>query len=142
MRLTVEKNLRIGLACKSASTLIPAELFESFPVLKQMLNRRDGDFSVGQRQRLAIARRLTVKPKMLILDEPTKGIRPNVINDAGRVIRMLADRGDRALFSGEQYHDFAKKLADVYLVMERGGTVARCACKDVKAKGVRQLQAI
>ena len=141
-RLTVEENLRMGLASKSASTPIPPELYELFPVLKQMLNRRGGDLSGGQQQQLAIARALAAKPKLLILDEPTEGIQPSIIKDIGRVIRMLADRGDMAIILVEQYYDFAAELADDYLVMERGEFIARGAGKDMEAKRVRQLVAI
>ena len=141
-RLTVEENLRIGLAYKSATTPIPVELFELFPVLKQMLNRRGGDLSGGQQQQLAIARALAAQPKMLILDEPTEGIQPSIIKDIGRVIRMLADRGDMAILLVEQYYDFAEELADDYLVMERGELIARGLGKDMQANGVRQLVAI
>lgn len=141
-RLTVEENLRMGLAYKSASTPIPVELFELFPVLKQMINRRGGDLSGGQQQQLAIARALAAKPKLLILDEPTEGIQPSIIKDIGRVIRMLADRGDMAILLVEQYYDFAQELADDYLVMQRGEFIARGAGKDMEANGVRQLVAI
>ena len=141
-RLTVEENLRMGLAYKSAGTAIPAELYELFPVLKQMLNRRGGDLSGGQQQQLAIARALAAKPKLLILDEPTEGIQPSIIQDIGRVIRMLADRGDMAILLVEQYYDFAEELADDYLVMERGEFIARGRGKDMQANGVRQLVAI
>ncbi|MDB5871447.1 MAG: amino acid/amide transporter ATP-binding protein 2, family [Ramlibacter sp.] len=141
-RLTVEENLRMGLAYKSAGTPIPAELFELFPVLKQMLGRRGGDLSGGQQQQLAIARALAAKPKLLILDEPTEGIQPSIIKDIGRVIRMLADRGDMAILLVEQYYDFARELADDYLVMERGEFIARGLGKDMETQGVRQLVAI
>ena len=141
-RLTVEENLRMGLAYKSAGTPIPAELFELFPVLKQMLARRGGDLSGGQQQQLAIARALAAKPKLLVLDEPTEGIQPSIIKDIGRVIRMLADRGDMAILLVEQYYDFAQELADDYLVMERGEFIARGLGKDMEAQGVRQLVAI
>ena len=141
-RLTVEENLRMGLAYKSAGTPIPAELFELFPVLKQMINRRGGDLSGGQQQQLAIARALAAKPKLLILDEPTEGIQPSIIKDIGRVIRMLADRGDMAILLVEQYYDFAQELADDYLVMQRGEFIARGAGKDMETNGVRQLVAI
>ena len=141
-RLTVEENLRMGLAYKSAGTPIPAELFELFPVLKAMLNRRGGDLSGGQQQQLAIARALAAKPTLLILDEPTEGIQPSIIKDIGRVIRMLADRGDMAILLVEQYYDFAEELADDYLVMERGEFIARGLGKDMQAHGVRQLVAI
>ena len=141
-RLTVEENLRMGLAYKSASTPIPAELYELFPVLKQMLNRRGGDLSGGQQQQLAIARALAAKPKLLILDEPTEGIQPSIIKDIGRVIRMLADRGDMAILLVEQYYDFAQELADNYVVMERGAVLASGLGKDMEANGVRQMIAI
>ncbi|MBT2335508.1 urea ABC transporter ATP-binding subunit UrtE [Variovorax paradoxus] len=141
-RLTVEENLRMGLAYKSGSTPIPQELFDLFPVLKQMINRRGGDLSGGQQQQLAIARALAPKPKLLILDEPTEGIQPSIIKDIGRVIRMLADRGDMAIVLCEQYYDFAQELADDYLVMERGEVIARGLGKDMEAQGVRQLVAI
>ena len=145
-RLTVEENLRMGLAYKSGGTQIPAELFDLFPILKQMLNRRGGDLSGGQQQQLAIARALAPKPRLLILDEPTEGIQPSIIKDIGRVIRMLADRGmdgqPVAVLLCEQYYDFAQELADDYLVMERGEVIARGAGRDMEIDGVRQLVAI
>jgi urea transport system ATP-binding protein len=141
-RLTVEENLRMGLAYKPAGTPVPAELFELFPVLKQMIGRRGGDLSGGQQQQLAIARALAAGPKVLILDEPTEGIQPSVIKDIGRVIRMLADRGTMAIILVEQYYDFAAELADQYLVMERGEIILRGAGKDMEADGVRQQMSI
>ena len=141
-RLTVEENLRMGLAYRPGSTPVPAELYELFPVLKQMRGRRGGDLSGGQQQQLAIARALAPNPKLLILDEPTEGIQPSIIKDIGRVIRMLADRGDMAIVLCEQYYDFAQELADDYLVMERGEVIARGLGKDMEAQGVRQLVAI
>jgi urea transport system ATP-binding protein len=141
-RLTVQDNLLMGLAYKSASTPIPAELFELFPVLKQMIPRRGGDLSGGQQQQLAIARALAAKPKLLILDEPTEGIQPSIIKDIGRVIRMLADRGDMAIVLCEQYYDFAEELADDYLVMQRGEVIASGPGSEMQAKGIRQLVAI
>ncbi|MBP7548627.1 MAG: urea ABC transporter ATP-binding subunit UrtE [Corallincola sp.] len=141
-RLTVEENLRMGLAYKSASTPIPSELYELFPVLKQMLHRRGGDLSGGQQQQLAIARALAPGPKLLILDEPTEGIQPSIIKDIGRVIRMLADRGTMAIVLCEQYYDFAEELADEYIVMERGEVIASGKGADMQANGVRKLVAI
>jgi urea transport system ATP-binding protein len=141
-RLTVEENLRMGLAYKPARTPVPAQLFELFPVLKQMLHRRGGDLSGGQQQQLAIARALAAGPKLLILDEPTEGIQPSIIKDIGRVIRMLADRGDMAIILVEQYYDFAAELADQYLVMERGEVIRRGRGRDMEADGVRRLMSI
>ena len=141
-RLTVEDNLRMGLASKPAGTPIPPELFELFPVLKQMRQRRGGDLSGGQQQQLAIARALAASPKLLILDEPTEGIQPSIIKDIGRVIRMLADRGDMAIVLVEQYYDFAQALADDYVVMERGSVLAHGRGSDMEADAVRQLVAI
>ena len=141
-RLTVEDNLLMGLAYKKASEPIPAELFELFPVLKQMIHRRGGDLSGGQQQQLAIARALAAGPKLLILDEPTEGIQPSIIKDIGRVIRMLADRGNMAIVLVEQFYDFADELADQYLVMERGEIIQRGRGKDMEAEGVRRLMSI
>ena len=145
-RLTVEENLRMGLAYKSASTPIPPEMYELFPVLQQMRHRRGGDLSGGQQQQLAIARALAAAPKLLILDEPTEGIQPSIIKDIGRVIRMLADRGMNgqrmAVVLVEQYYDFAAELADQYLVMERGEIVQRGRGADMEAEGARQRMSI
>jgi len=141
-RLTVEENLRMGLASKPGSTPLPPELFDLFPVLKQMINRRGGDLSGGQQQQLAIARALAFGPKLLMLDEPTEGIQPSIIKDIGRVIRMLADRKTMAIVLVEQFYDFAAELADQYLVMERGEVVASGRGADMAADGVKQLMAI
>jgi urea transport system ATP-binding protein len=141
-RLTVEENLRMGLAVRPGGTPIPPELFELFPVLKQMLGRRGGDLSGGQQQQLAIARALAAGPKLLMLDEPTEGIQPSIIKDIGRVIRMLADRKTMAIVLVEQYYDFAAALADQYLVMERGQVVARGRGADMQADRVRERLAL
>ena len=110
-RLTVEENLRMGAA------KVPEHIFEMFPVLKAMLGRRGGDLSGGQQQQLAIGRALAMKPRILILDEPTEGIQPSIIKDIERAIRSLAAAGDMAILLVEQYYDFARSLADQYLVM-------------------------
>ena len=141
-RLTVEDNLRMGLASKSGSTPIPPELFEMFPVLQQMRQRRGGDLSGGQQQQLAIARALAAGPKLLLLDEPTEGIQPSIIKDIGRVIRSLAERMTMAIVLVEQYYDFAEELADQFLVMERGEIVLRGRGSEMKALGVREKMSI
>ncbi|MEF9947235.1 MAG: urea ABC transporter ATP-binding subunit UrtE [Comamonas sp.] len=141
-RLSVEDNLRMGLSYCSSRTKIPGELYELFPVLKQMLHRRGGDLSGGQQQQLAIARALAPQPKILILDEPTEGIQPSIIKDIGRVIRMLANRGDMAILLCEQYYDFAEELADHYVVMERGEVLASGPGSEMQARNVRSLVAI
>jgi urea transport system ATP-binding protein len=141
-RLTVEENLRMGLATRGAAVQIPTELFDLFPVLKQMLQRRGGDLSGGQQQQLAIARALAAGPKLLILDEPTEGIQPSIIKDIGRVIRMLADRKTMAIVLVEQYVDFAAELADQYLVMERGEVIARGAGTAMDRDEMRRLVSI
>ncbi|MGC9236037.1 MAG: urea ABC transporter ATP-binding subunit UrtE [Thiomonas sp.] len=141
-RLTVEENLRMGLAYKPGAATVPEELFDLFPVLKQMRSRRGGDLSGGQQQQLAIARALVAGPKLLILDEPTEGIQPSIIKDIERVIRMLAQRGDMAILLVEQYYDFAKSLADTYCVMSRGEVVKLGKGVEMDADGVRDLIAV
>jgi len=141
-RLTVEDNLRMGLATQKAGTPIPAELFEMFPILDQMRHRRGGDLSGGQQQQLAIARALAGAPRLLVLDEPTEGIQPSIIKDIGRVIQQLAKRGDMAILLCEQYYDFAEELADHYLVMERGEVIAQGPGSEMQSKGIRQLVSI
>ena len=140
-RLTVEENLRMGLATRPAGTPIPPALFELFPVLEAMLGRRGGDLSGGQQQQLAIARALAAGPRLLVLDEPTEGIQPSVIKDIGRVIRRLAREGldgrRLAIVLVEQYYDFAAELADRYVVMERGAVVQAGAGADMAADAVR-----
>ena len=140
-RLTVLENLQMGLATKAASAKVPDELYELFPVLAQMQSRRGGDLSGGQQQQLAIARALAAKPKLLVLDEPTEGIQPSIIKDIGRVIKMLALRGDMAILLCEQYYDFAQELADQYCVMERGEVIAHGPGSEMESKGIRQLVA-
>ena len=122
-RLTVLENLKTGLAAAKGAKTIPDEIFELFPVLDQMLHRRGGDLSGGQQQQLSIARALVTRPTCLVLDEPTEGIQPSIIKDIGRVITLLAQRGDMAILLVEQYLDFARELADRFSVMERGEVV-------------------
>jgi urea transport system ATP-binding protein len=141
-RLTVMDNLRMGLASMPSGSDVPAELFELFPVLAQMKNRRGGDLSGGQQQQLAIARALAPGPRLLLLDEPTEGIQPSVIKDIGRVIRKLADRQTMAIVLVEQFYDFAAELADAYVVMERGEVVARGAGAAMESDGVRTLMSV
>jgi urea transport system ATP-binding protein len=141
-RLTVEENLEMGLATRPRASSVPPRVFELFPVLGQMLRRRGGDLSGGQQQQLAIGRALAMGPKLLILDEPTEGIQPSIIKDIERAIRSLAAAGDLAILLVEQYYDFARSLADQYLVMERGEIVARGAGADMERDGVKRLLAV
>ena len=119
--LTVRENLETGYGClPKADQLVPDHIFELFPVLSEMQNRRGGDLSGGQQQQLAIARALITRPKLLLLDEPTEGIQPNIIQQIGDVISLLRDTGDMAIVLVEQYFEFAYGLADRFLVMRQG----------------------
>ena len=119
--LSVKENLETGFSCLPRSDHdIPDDIFDLFPVLHEMRNRRGGDLSGGQQQQLAFARALITRPKLLLLDEPTEGIQPNIIQQIGRVIAMLRDRGDMAIILVEQYFDFAFELADRFVVLRRG----------------------
>ena len=141
-RLTVEENLRMGLATRPLRADVPARIYEMFPVLRQMLRRRGGDLSGGQQQQLAIGRALAAGPKLLILDEPTEGIQPSIIKDIERAIRSLAETGEMAILLVEQYYDFARSLANQYLVMERGEIIRRGAGADMDRDEVRALLAL
>lgn len=137
-RLSVEENILTGFAARGASARsIPREIFDMFPVLEQMLSRRGGDLSGGQQQQLAIARALVMRPKLLILDEPTEGIQPSIIKDIERVIRSLAGRGEMAILLVEQYYDFASALADHYVVMRRGEVIKTGSGNMMEQDGVR-----
>jgi urea transport system ATP-binding protein len=141
-RLSVQENLQMGLAAKKANATVPDFVFEMFPVLKQMLNRRGGDLSGGQQQQLAIGRALAMRPRLLILDEPTEGIQPSIIKDIERAIRSLVAAGDIAVLLVEQYYDFAKSLADHYVVLSRGEVVARGLGADMDRDNVRAHLAV
>ena len=143
-RLTVEENLLMGMAVKSGrkAKVIREEVYELFPVLKDMLQRRGGDLSGGQQQQLAIARALLADPQLLILDEPTEGIQPSIIKDIERVIRLLRERGDMAILLCEQYFDFAKALADQFVVLSRGSVVASGGPAEIDGEDVKRHLAI
>ena len=119
--LSVKENLEIGFSClEKEKRFIPRQIFEMFPVLSDMLNRRGGDLSGGQQQQLAIARALVTRPRLLLLDEPTEGIQPNIIMQIGKVIGSLREEGSIAIVLVEQYFDFAYELSDYTYVMKRG----------------------
>jgi urea transport system ATP-binding protein len=141
-RLTVEENLVMGLATRPPRSAIPERIYELFPVLKTMLRRRGGDLSGGQQQQLAIGRALAMQPRLLILDEPTEGIQPSIIKEIERAIRTLAASGEMAILLVEQYYDFARSLADQYLVMERGEIVKSGAGVDMERDAVKRLLAV
>lgn len=143
-RLTVEENLLMGMASKSGKTasLIKGEVYELFPVLKEMLQRRGGDLSGGQQQQLAIARALLAEPQLIILDEPTEGIQPSIIKDIERVIRLLRQRGDIGILLCEQYFDFAHALADKFVVLSRGEVVASGTQDQMDSEDVKRHLAV
>ena len=135
--LTVRENLETGFALlPRGRRSIPPEVFTLFPVLKDMLNRRGGDLSGGQQQQLAIGRAMVMRPRLLVLDEPTEGIQPSIIKDIGRAIGWLRDQGGLAILLVEQYFDFARDLADSYCVMDRGEVVEEGSGADIR--GVRE----
>ena len=137
--LSVEENLQTGYAALPRSLRhVPDEIFELFPVLKDMLSRRGGDLSGGQQQQLAIARALVTRPRLLVLDEPTEGIQPSIIKDIERVIRVLAGRGDMAIVLVEQYFEFARDLADTFAVMDRGEVVMTGTSENMVEADVRR----
>jgi urea transport system ATP-binding protein len=138
--LSVRENLETGFApLRRADRTIPEEVFELFPVLKQMLPRRGGDLSGGQQQQLAIGRALVMRPKLLILDEPTEGIQPSIIKDIGRAIRYLRDKAGIAVLLVEQYLDFCRELADEIYVMDRGVVVHKGPAQDLDSPEVRRM---
>ncbi len=139
-RLTVEENIVMGMATLPGRQArhIAGEIYDLFPVLKTMLRRRGGDLSGGQQQQLAIARALVQRPRLIILDEPTEGIQPSIIKDIGRVVRLLRERGDIAVLLCEQYFDFARELADEFVVLSRGEVVARGTQAQMDGEDVRR----
>ncbi len=136
-RLSVHENLRMGLATKRGDAAVPDRVFQMFPVLRTMLRRRGGDLSGGQQQQLAIGRALAMAPKLLVLDEPTEGIQPSIIKDIERAIRAIAAEGRMAIVLVEQYYDFARSLADRYVVLSRGEVVRSGKGEDMDRDGVR-----
>lgn len=124
--LTVRENLETGFALlPRAERKVPDEIYELFPVLRDMSHRRGGDLSGGQQQQLAIARAMITRPRVLLLDEPTEGIQPNIIQQIGRVITLLKERGDMAILLVEQYFEFAYGLADTFYVLKRGAVALK-----------------
>jgi urea transport system ATP-binding protein len=122
--MTVMENLESGFACLPKDEhKVPEQIWDLFPILKEFINRRGGDLSGGQQQQLAIARALITKPRVLLLDEPTEGIQPNIIQQIGRVISKLRDQGDMAIILVEQYFDFTYGLADSFFAVNRGAVV-------------------
>ncbi|GBR05826.1 urea ABC transporter ATP-binding subunit UrtE [Asaia siamensis] len=141
--MTVRENLETGLALlPRGQRRLPDEIFDLFPVLAKMMARRGGDLSGGQQQQLAIARALVIKPRLLVLDEPTEGIQPSIIKDIGRVIDSLRQRGDMAILLVEQYFDFAFELAQQIVVLDRGRVVVSGAAETLEADDVRRYVAI
>ncbi|MEX1033557.1 MAG: urea ABC transporter ATP-binding subunit UrtE [Cellvibrionaceae bacterium] len=137
-QLSVYENLKTGFATLPRNQRsISGEIFDLFPVLQQMLRRRGGDLSGGQQQQLAIARALVMRPKLLILDEPTEGIQPSIIKDIHKVITILRQQGEMAILLVEQYFEFARELADDYIVMDRGEVVLSGAGADMDEAKVR-----
>ena len=137
--LTVRENLETGFAVlPRGQRKVPDEIFDLFPILKTMLRRRGGDLSGGQQQQLSIARALVMKPRLIVLDEPTEGIQPSIIKDIGRVIALLRARGDIAILLVEQYFDFAHELAQTMVVMDRGDIVLAGRREDLDEADVRR----
>jgi urea transport system ATP-binding protein len=141
--LTVRENLQTGFAVlPRGERRVPDEIHDLFPVLRTMLGRRGGDLSGGQQQQLAIARALVMRPRLLVLDEPTEGIQPSIIKDIGRVLSLLRGRGDMAILLVEQYFDFAHDLADRIAVMDRGDIVLEGTPQELDEHHVRRLLSV
>jgi urea transport system ATP-binding protein len=141
--LTVEENLKTGFApLKREDRSIPNDVFSLFPVLGGMLGRRGGDLSGGQQQQLAIGRALVMRPRLLLLDEPTEGIQPSIIKDIGRAIAYLRNLGQIAVVLVEQYLDFARELGDHFAVMDRGAIVYSCTRDTMDEAALKRAMAI
>jgi urea transport system ATP-binding protein len=141
--LTVEENLKTGFApLKRDDRSIPDDVFALFPVLNDMLGRRGGDLSGGQQQQLAIGRALVMRPKLLLLDEPTEGIQPSIIKDIGRAISYLRNLGNIAIVLVEQYLDFACELGDSFAVMDRGAVKFTCDRSNLDASEISRQMAL
>jgi urea transport system ATP-binding protein len=141
--LTVEENLKTGFApLDRAARAVPDDVFSLFPVLKTMLRRRGGDLSGGQQQQLAIGRALVMRPRLLLLDEPTEGIQPSIIKDIGRAITYLRSLGKIAIVLVEQYLDFARELGDHFVVMDRGAVVYSCSRESLDEAALWRAMAI
>ena len=141
--LTVEENLKTGFApLKRENRSIPDDVFSLFPVLNGMLRRRGGDLSGGQQQQLAIGRALVMRPRLLLLDEPTEGIQPSIIKDIGRAITYLRNLGQIAVVLVEQYLDFARELGDHFVVMDRGAIVYSCTRDTMDEAALKRAMAI
>jgi urea transport system ATP-binding protein len=137
--LTVEENLRIGLAARrDRAKQIPGYIYELFPVLKEMLGRRGGDLSGGQQQQLAIGRALVIDPKLLILDEPTEGIQPNIVHEIGDIIRRLMNDLNLTVILVEQKLPFARRVADRFIILDRGRLMANGAIADLSEDLVKK----
>ena len=141
--LTVEENLKTGFGpLKRDQRNIPDDVFALFPVLQSMLGRRGGDLSGGQQQQLAIGRALVMRPKLLLLDEPTEGIQPSIIKDIGRAISYLRNLGNIAIILVEQYLDFACELGDQFAVMDRGAVTFSCDRTALDPEAIKRAMAI
>jgi urea transport system ATP-binding protein len=138
-RLTVEENLLVGAASRKTTRAVNEQIYELFPVLKQMRQRNGGDLSGGQQQQLAIGRALMSQPKLLILDEPTEGIQPNVIQMIGETLKTLVLKNGLTVLLVEQYYEFARQIADDYAVMSRGEIIATGAAAHMERDGVEKL---
>jgi len=141
--MTVVENLETGFAClDKADHVVPDHIYDLFPVLRDMADRRGGDLSGGQQQQLAIARALITRPKVLLLDEPTEGIQPNIIQQIGNVIRILCEKGDMAIVLVEQFFDFAYDLGDEFTVMKRGEVVLNKRADDLNRETLYRQVAV